>query len=477
MTGLGVAAGRAWWQRYQDTFRKMLILSYPIVISQLGIIIIAVTDNAMVGQLGEEYLAAAGIANSVYMLITILGIGLTNVIAPLTAAAQSKKSGGDLHDLLTNTLWISLLMGVAIAVILAVLAWNFTWFQQTAEVSRLAVPYLMALGISAVPMCVFLGGKSFSEGLSIAKPATYIVYVSVVLNVVFNWLLIFGNLGFPALGLVGAGIATIISRLATAVLMWAFIARSSRIRQYLPQIQWQQAGGYWFKRIWFLGLPTGMQYFFEAGAFSGAAIMIGWLGTLPLAAHQVAINLASATYMIIIGVSAAGAIQVGQAAGYQDWHQARRAGISALLLGGGFMALCGIGFLLGNQHLALLYGVENEQVLRLVSQLLILAALFQLSDGIQAVGLGILRGISDVTIPTLITLFAYWGIGLPLGYALAFWIDWGAVGMWIGLSVALTLSAILLNTRFFWLLGKRRKQQPHHDTLPNQEVKPNFENV
>jgi MATE family multidrug resistance protein len=303
--------------------------------------------------------------------------------------------------------------------------------------------------------------KQFSDGLSHTRVSMIVTIAGLLLNVFLNWVFIFGKLGFPALGLNGAGIATLVVRIFMSVAMLAYIFRAKLFSAYIIS----PPAGYSFfpliKKITKLGLPGGMQLFFEVGAFSGAAVIAGWLGTIPLAAHQIAINLASITYMVAAGISSAGAIRVGQAVGIGNQAKIVRAGTVSIVLAVAFMAVACLVFLTLNYTLVRLY-IQDQEVVTLAASLLIIGGFFQLSDGVQVVGLGILRGIEDVNMPTIIALFAYWVIGLPLGYVLGFTFGMNIQGIWLGLLTGLTVSAILLTIRFYKLsyrVGLKRVQR------------------
>ena len=266
-------------------------------------------------------------------------------------------------------------------------------------------------------------------------------------NAFVNWILIFGNLGFPRLELDGAGIATSTSRIFMAVVLILYVNKSKRFKEFDLSMIVRKLEFTSIKKILRLGIPSGFQYFFEVGAFSSAVVMVGWLGAKSLAAHQIAINLASISFMAVTGISAAGGIRVGNAVGRGDVKETRRAGFSAILLGASVMFSAGITFVLFRKFLPSLY-ISDQEVISIASSLLIIAALFQLSDGTQAVGIGILRGLTDVKVPTAITFISYWIIGLPIGYLMGFVLNLGVQGVWIGLLIGLTASAILLTTRF-----------------------------
>jgi MATE family multidrug resistance protein len=289
--------------------------------------------------------------------------------------------------------------------------------------------------------------KQFIEGLSIMRPAMIITLVANLINAFANWLFIYGNLGMPALGLDGAGIATLSSRTFMALILMWYVMNAKYFKQFDVSFHFKNINFPVIKKIMKLGLPSGFQYFFEVGAFSFAVVMVGWLGTKQLAAHQIAINLASISFMAVLGISAAGAIRVGNAVGKQNIKEIRRAGFTALVLGPSIMVFAGIIFIILRNYLPSLY-IDDNDVISIASTLLVIAALFQLSDGTQAVGIGVLRGLTDVKGPTLITFIAYWIIGLPIGYFLGFNKQMGVEGIWIGLSIGLTTSAILLTLRF-----------------------------
>jgi MATE family multidrug resistance protein len=303
------------------------------------------------------------------------------------------------------------------------------------------------VGLSSIPLMLFQTYKQFIEGLSIMRPAMIIALLANLINAFVNWVLIFGNLGFPELALNGAGWATFASRVFMAIALMGFVMNNKFFKQYDVSFHYRSINWPIIKKILSLGLPSGMQYFFEVGAFSFAVVMVGWLGTKPQAAHQIAISLASISFMAVLGISVAGSIRVGNAVGMKDIQETRRAGFTASLLGASTMLVSGIVFILFRNFLPTLY-VNDQEVISYASSLLIIAALFQISDGTQAVGIGILRGLTDVKIPTAITFVAYWIVGLPVGYLLGFTYKMGVQGVWYGLLIALTTSAILLTLRF-----------------------------
>jgi MATE family multidrug resistance protein len=338
-------------------------------------------------------------------------------------------------------------MGLFVFIIIAIGVNYLHLLGQQYEVQVKAKSYMLIIGLSIFPQMIFQTYKQFIEGLSIMRPAMIITLAANLVNVFANWVLIFGNLGFPKLELDGAGWATFISRLFMAVALMVFVMKNERFRIYDVSFHFRSLNLKVMRKILSVGLPSGFQYFFEVGAFSFAVIMIGWIGPNELAAHQIAISLASVSFMGVLGISQAGGILVGNAVGEQSIKLVRKNGFIAILLGMIWMSVSGILFISLRNFLPYIY-IRNEEVINIASQLLIIAALFQLSDGIQAVGIGILRGLTDVKGPTIITFISYWIISLPIGYVLGFIFKLGVTGVWIGLLIGLTCSAIMLTIRF-----------------------------
>lgn len=424
-----------------------LELAYPIIIGQLGLIMMGVVDSVMVGELGATPLAASALANSYVILIFIVGLGVSFAVTPLVAIEVGARRKSGCGVLFRQSLIVNMIIGFLTAVFTFFASYLLVYFDQPEAVVELAQSYTVLIGISALPLMLFQTYKQFIEGLSIMRPAMIITLIANIINIFANWIFIYGNLGMPALGLDGAGIATLSSRIFMAWLLMFYVTKAKYFKQFDVSFHFKNINFPVIKKILKLGLPSGFQYFFEVGAFSFAVVMVGWLGTKQLAAHQIAINLASISFMAVLGISAAGAIRVGNAVGKQNIKEIRRAGFTALVLGPSIMAFAGIIFVILRNYLPSLY-VEDNDVISIASTLLVIAALFQLSDGTQAVGIGVLRGLTDVKGPTIITFIAYWIIGLPIGYYLGFNKFMGVEGIWIGLSIGLTASAIMLTLRF-----------------------------
>jgi MATE family multidrug resistance protein len=427
--------------------KKTLSLAYPVIVGQLGLIMMGVVDSIMVGELGAVPLAAASLSNSLIFLVLIIAIGNAVAVTPLIAILVGAKKLDECGVYFRQSLLLNLLMGLFVFIIIAIGVNYLHLLGQQSEVQVKAKSYMLIIGLSIFPQMIFQTYKQFIEGLSIMRPAMIITLAANLVNVFANWVLIFGNLGFPKLELDGAGWATFISRLFMAVALMVFVMKNERFRIYDVSFHFRSLNLKVMKKILSVGLPSGFQYFFEVGAFSFAVIMIGWIGPNELAAHQIAISLASVSFMGVLGISQAGGILVGNAVGEQNIKLVRKNGFIAILLGMIWMSVSGILFISLRNFLPYIY-IRDEEVINIASQLLIIAALFQLSDGIQAVGIGILRGLTDVKGPTIITFISYWIISLPIGYVLGFIFKLGVTGVWIGLLIGLTCSAIMLTIRF-----------------------------
>lgn len=424
-----------------------LSLAYPVMIGQLGIMMMGVVDSIMVGQLGPVPLAAASLGNSLIFVILIIGLGSSNVVSPLVAILVGGKRYSECGVYFRQSLMVNVALSIIMIGIMFFGMNYLHYLNQPPKVTEFAITYMSIVALSAFPLMIFQTYKQFIEGLSETKPAMIISLLANFINALANWVLIFGKWGFPELGLAGAAWATFSSRVFMAVVIMIYVMRNKKYNEYDVSFHFRGINIPVIKKIISLGLPSGFQNFFEVGAFSFAVIMIGWIGANELAAHQIAINLASISFMIVLGISQAASIRVGNAMGEQNIANIRKAGFTAIALGASVMSLSGLLFILFNNFLPTLY-INDKEVISIASRLIIIAALFQLSDGTQAVGIGVLRGLTDIKGPTLITFVAYWVVSLPVGYLLGFTFKLGVDGIWIGLLIGLTVSAIFLTLRF-----------------------------
>ncbi|WP_026464737.1 MATE family efflux transporter [Adhaeribacter aquaticus] len=432
---------------YKKHFKANFRLAFPVILSQLGHIMVNVVDSMMVGQLGTVPLAAASLSNSIFTVILVFGLGISYGITPLVAAADGRKNKNRISLLLINGVMVSVITGVILFLAGYLLSPYLYFLDQPEAVVALTIPYLNICFFSLIPLMVFQGFKQFAEGLSLTKQSMYISVFANALNIIGNYILIYGKFGAPALGFIGAAISTLLARVIMAGIMGIYILYSEELKPYRLHWERQFISMLYMFRIVKLGFPISVQMLFEMGAFSFSAVMIGWLGAKELAAHQIAISIASVTYMMASGIAAAATIRVGNLFGQGYISEMRSAGFISFIMAVAFMSVCGLILIIAKNFIPQLY-IQDQEVITLAAGLLIIAALFQISDGVQVVGLGALRGLEDVKVPSIISLLAYWVLGLPMGYILCFRLGFGVNGIWTGLLAGLSLAALLIFLRF-----------------------------
>lgn len=439
------------FQKYKPHYRSNLKLAIPVVISQLGYTLVHTADSVIVGHFGgtgPDQLAAVSLVNSVVMVVLMIGIGISYGLTPLVAQETGRKNQVEPGHLLMNSLIINIVTGVLLFLLVyfgMLLAVDH--LGQSPDVVKLAKPYLFLLGISLIPLMTFMTFKQFAEGLGYTKQAMQVSIWGNVFNVLLGITFVKGLFGIAPMGVSGVGWSTLIERILMAIVMAVYIFRSKHFKAYLTDFTLKSLSWLRSRSIIKIGAPVAMQYVFEISAFSGAAIMTGSIGPTEQAAHLVAINLAAITYMMAGGISAAAGIKTGNNFGAKDYGQLRLSAISSYHIVLVFMTCTAILFIIFHQYLPWIYTSEKP-IIVIASQLLLIAALFQLFDGAQVVGLGILRGMGDVNIPTVITFIAYWLIGIPVAYVLGLMVGWGVMGVWAGLCIGLLVSGGLLFWRF-----------------------------
>lgn len=432
------------------------LLAYPVMISMLGQVMTGVADSIMIGHTGATPLAAASLANVVFMLLLTFGIGVSYSITPFVAEADGKHDRPMIIDLLRNGFLINVITGFFLVALILLTTPLLHLLKQPEEVVDLAIPYLQIISFSILPFMVFQTYRQFGEGLHSTRMAMIIVILCNLINILLNYLLIYGMYGFPELGLNGAGWATLISRILMGVGMAAYIYYGKKFLDYRAGFSFGNYSRKLINRMLHIGIPAGIQFIFEVSAFGFSALMMGWLGTTALAAHQIAINLASISYMTTSGLGAAATIRIGNYLGKNEIPSLRMAGFTLMMMALALMTVWGIAFVIWRYELPLFY-INDTEVITLAAPLLIIAGLFQLSDGMQVVCAGALRGLQDVKIPSLMIFVSYWIIGLPLGYWLGFSFGLGANGIWIGLLIGLTITASAMFLRFHLLTKKLLK--------------------
>ena len=422
-------------------------MALPIVISQAGQVIVQQVDTMMVGYVGTVELAAAAFANSIFVIGMVLVMGFTFGITPAVGLVLSENNKKYLQRLLVNAHLLNVSFALIISVILLLIAFAFPYMGQDTEVWQLSKPYYYTLIASLLPLIIFFTNKQFAEGIGNTKKALYVTISSNIINIILNYIFIFGKFGFPELGLLGAGISTLISRIYMAAMFVAIFKFGNTFKGYYSKLRISLIDKESLKRLYDLGMPISMQIVLEVAAFAFTAVMAGWLGVIPLAANQIAMGLSSISFMMIMGVGAATTIRVSHQMSSKDYNgllMAAKASIHIVLT---FMLGSAILFLIFRGSLPKLY-TQDSAVIALASQMLIAAAIFQLFDGLQAIMISILRGLGDVKPAMKYAFIAYILINLPVGYFLAFTLEMGLAGLWIGFIFGLTVAAILYYMRF-----------------------------
>jgi MATE family multidrug resistance protein len=454
------------YHQYKHHYRENLKLAIPVVISPVGHMLVQLSDSIIVGHFaGTIALAAVALVNSIFIVAMVVGMGMSYALTPLIAQQNGKKNYAECGRLLSNSLFINILVSVALFAIVYFGAGRLLgYLHQSPAVLQQARPFLLLLSMSMIPMLLFNTFKQFAEGLGFTKQAMMISIWGNMLNICVGIILVKGMFGIKPMGISGVGYSTLIDRTLMAVIMGSYVFRSANFKKYLRTFSLTFIDKVRCLQLLRLGGPVAMQYTFEVSAFGAAAIMMGTLGPVQQAAHQVAINLAAMTYMVASGLSAAAAIKSGNFFGAKNYAMLRASAISSYHIVLVTMTIAALIFVTGNQWLPWII-TSDTAVIAVAAQLLILAAVFQLFDGAQVVGLGILRGMGDVNVPTIITFLAYWIVGLPLGYWLGLHTDMGANGIWVGLVAGLGVAAVLLYVRFNSISRKNLEKYILKDTL------------
>ncbi len=416
----------------------------------------------MVGQLGTAELAAVSLGNSFVFIAMSLGIGFSTAITPLVAEADGAGNKENAKSALKHGLVLCTVLGLTLFGLILLAKPIMYAMKQPIEVVELALPYLDLVAFSLVPLIIFQAFKQFSEGLSQTKYPMYATIAANVINIVLNYLLIFGNFGFPEMGIVGAAIGTLVSRFFMVIYLWFILKTKEKFKYYVTGFNFSRIEKVVMKKIIELGFPSSLQMFFEVGIFTSAVWLSGVLGKNAQAANQIALNLSSMTFMFGMGLGVTAMIRVGNQKGLSNFKELRRIAQSIFLLTFLLEIVFAALFLIGRHWFPSLYldiedmtnFADNTEVLVIAAELLLVAAFFQISDGVQVVVLGALRGLQDVKIPTLITFISYWLIGFPVSYYLCLHTDLKSTGIWIGLLTGLTASAIMLYIRFNYLTKK-----------------------
>jgi MATE family multidrug resistance protein len=448
--------------KYTQEFSYNLRLAYPIILGMLGHTIVGIVDNIMVGKLGPTELAAVSLGNSFVFIAMSLGIGFSTAITPLAAEADGKNNIEEGRSVLHHGLFLCTILGMTLFLIIFFFKPLIAFMGQPEIVVEMAKPYLDIVAFSLVPLIIFQGYKQFADGKSETKYSMWATIMGNIINVVINYFLIYGIWFFPKMGIVGAAIGTIVSRIAMVFFMHYIMIKNPKFHAYFENFSLKEIKKKMLKKIINLGLPSAMQMFFEVALFTGAIWLSGVLGTTSQAANQIALSLASLTFMFAMGLSVAVTIRVGNQKGLMDYVKMQLVARSIFLLAILLETVFAIIFIVFHKYLPQIFVdvndvkhvVETKEVVLIASQLLFVAAFFQISDGIQVVVLGALRGLQDVKVPMYITFVAYWVVGFPISIYLGLYTDLKAIGIWIGLLVGLSFAALFLYIRFSRLTKK-----------------------
>ena len=447
---------------YTKEFKYNLKLAYPVMIGMLGHTFVQFIDNVMVGQLGTAELAAISLGNSFVFIAMSIGIGFSQAITPLIAEADGARRDTDISKIFEHSFLICSTLGIILFLIVFLNRNLLYSMNQPVQVVELASPYLFWVSISLITIVTFQSFRQFADGLSFTRAAMYSTLVGNAINIILNYFLIFGFWIFPKLGVEGAAIGTLVSRVCMLTFIIIYLKLHKKLRHYITKFFPSKVEITRLKKILYLGFPSALHSFFEVAFFISAVWMSGIIGKNSQAANQIALNLSSMTYMIALGVGVAAMIRVGNQRGMLNYRKLREVALSTLLLIIIIDVFFCIIFLTFNNYLPLLYLDPNDinnindvnEVLNIASKLLIIAGIFQLFDGIQAVVLGALRGMQDVNKPALIIFFSYGLIGFPISYFLGFYTSLSMIGIWIGLLSGLFSSSLFLFLRFNYLSRK-----------------------
>jgi MATE family multidrug resistance protein len=432
---------------FRKEFRPTLRLALPLILAEVGWMSMGVVDTIMVGRLPDSAVAigATGLGQSLYHAVAIFGGGLLLGMDTFVAQAHGRDDIQDARHSLVNGFFLALVLTPILMLLVSFWPMLMRRFGVSPELIQPMQPFLQALNWGTLPLLCYFALRRYLQAVHVVNPIMFALISANIVNLVGDWALIYGHLGFPAMGITGSGWSTCVARIymvAVLVITLAYVESKRDLPDAMGAIRID------LKRVWALltlGAPAATQILFEIGAFSAATALIAKLGPVPLSGHEIAINCAALTFMVPLGISSAAAVRVGHQLGRGNPARAHLAGWSAILLGAGFMTFTGLVFVTFSKQLARLF-TPDPAVIRVGATLLLVAAAFQLFDGLQTVATGALRGSGDTRTPMLANLVAYWLIGLPFGYVLCFRFGWGALGIWIGLCIGLMIigSALLL---------------------------------
>ncbi len=435
--------------------KETLKLALPVMLTQVGQVSVNLFDNIIVGKLlGAKALASVSLANSLFFSIFVFGLGFSLAIPPLVSEAHSQNNHSKINSIFSHGFVVNLTVGLFLVAVMFSLIPFLPYMGQPKEILPDTTTFLWIITLSILPFMVFQTMREVSEGLSFTIGVTKATIFANIINVILNYIFI----KHFSWGVAGSAWATFIARICMLIFLYYVLLKDERTRKYIKEfsLKLNSFRKEIFEKLLRLGFPTALQLFFEVTAFAGAAFICGLISARDIAAHQIALSMASFTFNLCVGFSVASTVMIGRKLGEKDFVNLEKVGFNNLKIAFLFMLMCGIFLILGKNILPTFFTKkEDADVILLASKLMIIAALFQLSDGVQVTALGCLRGIQDVKIPSILTFISYWVITIPLGYYLTVVQQMGAFGMWIALGIGLTISAVMLVLRFINLAEKR----------------------
>ena len=456
------------FSRYTKEFSYNLQLAYPVILGMLGHTAIGVVDNIMVGKLGTTELAAVSLGNTMVFIAMSLGIGFSTAITPIVGEADAENDQKKIRSAFHHGLILCTVLGVALFMLVTLAKPILGLLHQPKDVIDLALPYLDWVAFSLVPLIIYQGYKQFADGLSHTKYSMYAIIGANIIHVGLNYVLIYGIWIFPEMGIQGAALGTVISRIAMVVFMHFILRRNNDLRPHFNDFSFKKISKQKLQKIIDLGTPSALQMFFEVTLFTTAVWLCGNIGKSSQAANQIALSLATVTFMFAMGLSVTAMIRISNQKGMNDYKQLIVVARSIFLLAIIVEVIFALLFVALHQILPVMFldmddpvnWLTNQETIAIAADLLIIAAIFQISDGIQVVVLGALRGLQDVKIPMYITFVAYWVIGFPISYVLGEYTSLKAVGVWIGLLAGLTAAALFLYLRFDKITKRLLRENP-----------------
>ena len=443
-----------WLQMYREDYSATIKIGVPIVLGQLGIVVVGLVDNIMVGHFSTSDLAAASFVNSVFNIPILFGMGFSYGLTPLVGQFFGRGDKFRVGGLLRNSLLANFMIGLFLSVVMGIMYLNVHRMGQPEELLPLIRPYFLLQLTSLVFVMMFNSFKQFADGITDTKTSMWIMLSANLLNIIGNSLLIYGVWGLPALGLKGAGISTLTSRIFMFVAFAILFFRKQSYRRYLVGYHRTTYNTGDLKVLNRMGMMVGLQMGMETALFSISGVMIGWLGTVPLAAHQVVASISTLGFMVYYGVGSAVSIRVSNFFGRGDIAGVRRATLAGAHLLGLLAILVSVFFLLVREHIGWLY-TSSEDVVNLVAVLMVILVFYQFGDSLQIIFANALRGVADVTSMAVISFIGYFVIALPVSYICGFVLDWGIEGIWLGYPVGLTLTGGMMCWRFYYFLRKK----------------------